>query len=133
MHDLLAGEFLLDLTHTTYPPYDKASWQTREYWKEATARPLEVLLALESEWGNRRSPMKNLADVMYDAAKLAAVRARAKVLVFASQGKSLENRKDLVGMLKNLREKANDSGTPWLLIDMPWELKKVAEIHFVLL
>ncbi len=130
------GEFMLDLVHTSYPGYG-ANWQSRGYWEDAMkARgKLELLLALESEWGNRFSSERNLVEVLTDAAKLAAVRARVKILLFASPGKGTtmeENRKELIGMISSLRKKADDLGTPWLLIDIPWEIKDVGDIRFEL-
>jgi len=114
------GEFLVDLTHTTYPDYSKDDYGTANYWTRAvkSARGCEVKLALESELGTFRNPDRSLAQVLEDAAKVAAFRANVKVVVFASEDGS---RKDQwVRMLEALRTQSKDSA-PWLWADVPWE------------
>lgn len=105
------GEFLLDLVHSTYPTYDRLPWESYAYWEKALEAPLEVLLALESEWGFQTDPQRNFASVMADASKIAAVRARSKVMLFAAPGKGEkfeENRARLLQALRNLRKRADD-------------------------
>ncbi|APR85776.1 Hypothetical protein A7982_11125 [Minicystis rosea] len=76
-----------------------------------------VRLGLESEWGHATSPTNNLERVLYDASKLAAVRAEAKVMVFGSTAPG--NHDDIVENLRRLRAASADAA-PWLWIDIPW-------------
>lgn len=123
------GEFLLDLTHTTYPVEEHGEgWD--EYIKRShVGDKLEVLLALESEFGKERSPQGSRGQVFDDASKLAVVRSRAKVMLFASNSRGgTENRDVMVRMLTALRTDHCD-GSPWLWIDLPW-LTAGYEAHF---
>lgn len=117
------GEFLFDLVHSTWQLYGN-DWGTEKYWKKALGRRKrlrpEILLALESEWGKRKGPARNLDSVMVDAAKLLHVQARAKLVLFASVDGP--NRGAILGLLRKLIS-ADQSGAHWLLIDMPWDAR----------
>lgn len=115
------GEFLFDLVHSTWPSYGEA-WGTKAYWDRALAgQPPELLLALESEWGHARNAETNLHKVLEDASKLLHVRARAKVMLFASN--SAANRDEIHGLLTRLIAADRTGLCTWLLIDMPWDVK----------
>ncbi|WP_148314177.1 hypothetical protein [Sorangium cellulosum] len=105
------GEFLLDLTHVDVEPMPV---MTQGGW---TAWATRIRLGLESEWGHQASPRYNIERVLIDAAKLAAVRAQAKVMIFAST--NTQNRDDIVECLSRLRSTSDDS-VPWLWFDIPW-------------
>ncbi len=102
------GEFLLDLVH--------ASWGT-EPWHEAVARPIKLRLALECEWGVENNTARATEEILRDAAKIAVIRAEAKVVVFASCNEAHHER--IVSLLTQLRAQAEDR-TPWLWLDVPW-------------
>lgn len=112
------GEFMLDLVHSTYPTYEKEDFYSMSYWSRALKGDLELLLALESEWGISASAEANVAAILEDAAKLAAVRARVKVMVYASTPRK-RIKYDVAKLLSNLRTAAADE-KPWLVIDVPW-------------
>ncbi len=109
------GEFIVDLAHTTYPGYDDDYW-TMKYWERTLdGGPCQVLFALESEWANLNEVTSRVA-VLHDAAKVAAVNARAKAVVFASRDGVHDA---LVNDIQRLRAVTRDV-TPWLWIDVPW-------------
>lgn len=116
------GEFLkLDLFVTSAPSYDEASYWSPAYWTSMLSGPsVQALFALESEWKGDR-PSDRYVYVMHAAAKLAAVRANAKAIVFASHKTDdpLDSRMRWSEDLKTLRERTADVA-PWLLIDVPW-------------
>ncbi|MCC6215235.1 MAG: hypothetical protein IT376_10220 [Polyangiaceae bacterium] len=113
------GEYLVDLAHSTWPGYAKP--RTRAYWNEALAPErepkLELLLALECEWGKVENARETLHRVMQDAAKLLHLAARAKVVVFS--GTNQQNSGDLLGLLRRLAAR-DPTRAPWLFIDVPW-------------
>jgi hypothetical protein len=82
---------------------------------------------LESEWGKWKNPESSLNMILYDASKLAAIRATAKVMVYSSQEGS--NRDQIVNELRTLRMQWNDT-SPWLWIDVPWEHARPRSIAF---
>ncbi|HEX4383028.1 MAG TPA: hypothetical protein VH083_08775 [Myxococcales bacterium] len=112
------GEFMLDMSHTTYPQYTAdCIYHSRPYWKNALSRPCEIRLALESEMGRFRGGDETYVRVLEDAAKLPAVRANVKVMVFASHDGG--DRAEIVDSLRDLRLQGRDQA-PWLWIDLPW-------------
>ena len=114
------GEFLCDLTHSTYPAYGiqgpKRFWR-QEYWNEALENPCLVQLVLESEWGKARSPGATRVAVLHDAIKVATIKAKAKVVVFGPRDQ--EAGKALMKDLRDLRDSSGDD-SPWLLVAVPW-------------
>ncbi|WP_437542470.1 hypothetical protein WME97_30215 [Sorangium sp. So ce367] len=106
-----ASEFLLDLTHVEVLPMLVRTGQ------EQSPRVSSVRLGLESEWGHATSTACNIERVLYDASKLAAVRASAKVMIFGSING--DNHSDIAESLRRLRKASRDSA-PWLWIDIPW-------------
>lgn len=113
------AEFLLDLTHSTYPDF-AGRYYSDGYWDECLLQEREVLLGLESEWGRFRDVLNTRVKVLEEAVKLAAIRARAKVLVFGSNG--TEQRDRLIADVALLRYRTRDEA-PWLLVDVPWRWK----------
>lgn len=113
------AEFLLDLTHSTYPDYS-GRYYTDDYWDECLLMEREILLGLESEWGRFRSVLNTRVKVLEEAVKLAAVRARTKVLVFGSN--STEQRDQLIADVALLRYRMQEQAA-WLLVDVPWNWK----------
>jgi len=109
-------EFLLDLVHTTVPrKEDGESYQ--EYWANVLEASCETHLALECEWGKSMSDKSSFGEVMWDAWKLAAVRASAKVMVLGtSDGSACE---EVMRAVSCLRTQSRDSA-PWLCVDLPW-------------
>src|SRR5262245_758093 len=119
---------MLDLVHSTYPPFGSA-YLSKAYWDRAVQNPLRIKLAMESEWGHELKGDLSLARILEDAAKVAAVRADAKVIVFASHSKR-SSRERVIDMLTSLRRQADPSErrrarepavTPWLWVDVPWD------------
>ncbi|WP_437660110.1 hypothetical protein [Sorangium sp. So ce1182] len=86
------SEFLLDLTHVEIAPMPVRTGHGQSPWVH------RVRLGLESEWGHATSPSYNIKRVLYDASKLAAVRADAKVMIFGSTNR--ENHDDIVESLQ---------------------------------
>lgn len=117
-----AGEWLVDLSYSTYPRYED-DWEKPAYWERvfAMAEPPEMLLAVESEWGSL-APGPNRCRILEDATKLAAVRARNKLMVFGSKDGGAQ-RNDILDHLRRLRDLA-DSGGTWLWMDVPWSWAK---------
>lgn len=111
---ITSGEFLVDLSHTTYPT--PVEYWDVDYWGNASKASLDVKLALESEWGDERSSKYGIPKVLEDAAKLCVLRSNVKVMIFAS---TKNTHKDYVEKLKNLRC-AHGDNAPWLWIDVPW-------------
>lgn len=114
------AEFLLDLTHSTYPDFT-GRYFTDAYWDEVLLGEREVLLGLESEWGRFGDVRHTRVKVLEEAVKLAAIRARTKVLLFGSNG--TEQRDHLFADVALLRYQARDAA-PWLLVDVPWRWKE---------
>ena len=56
-------------------------------------------------------------SVLDDAAKLAVMRAKAKVMVFGSHTSG--DQKEIVSMLQRLKDGSHDTAH-WLWIDLPW-------------
>ncbi|WP_164017861.1 hypothetical protein [Pyxidicoccus trucidator] len=110
------AEFLLDLTHSTYPDYIGRYYKDA-YWDECLLGQREVLLGLESEWGRCGDVRNTRVKVLEEAVKLAAIRARTKVLVFGSN--DTEQCARLIADVALLRYQVRDE-TPWLLVDVPW-------------
>jgi hypothetical protein len=113
------AEFLLDLTHSTYPEY-AGRYYSDAYWDECLLSQREVLLGLESEWGRFGDVRHTRVKVLEEAVKLAAIRARTKVLVFGSNG--TEQRDRMFSDVALLRYQTRDPA-PWLLVDVPWRWK----------
>lgn len=113
------AEFLLDLTHSTYPEYS-GRYYTDPYWDDCLLEEREVLLGLESEWGRFGDVRGTRVKVLEEAVKLAAIRARTKVLVFGSNG--TEQRDRMFSDVALLRYQTRDPA-PWLLVDVPWRWK----------
>lgn len=113
------AEFILDLTHSTYPDY-AGRYYSDDYWNECLIKEREVLLGLESEWGRFGDVLNTRVKVLEEAVKLAAIRARTKVLVFGSNGS--EQRDGLIADVALLRYRTRDKA-PWLLVDVPWRWK----------
>jgi hypothetical protein len=109
------GEFLVDLCHTTLPMADA---RVIDWWEQTLAGRVELLLALESEWGSVKQSGLNLRRVLDDALKLVIVRARVKAMVFSSRNRP--NQQDIVKALNRLRIAAQDQ-SPMLWIDIPWK------------
>lgn len=101
-------EFMFDLVHAT--------WDKRP-WLEALHVPCRLRLVLESEWGKSTSPTATTRMVLDDAAKIALVRADAKVMLFGSCRDG--HRNEIADALTNLRTQTGDPA-PWLWIDVPW-------------
>ena len=80
----------------------------------ALESPRRILLALESEWGKANNKQANYAMIMEDATKLAIVRARCKVLVFATVDQACHD--EVIKNVRSLRMQMSDK-SPWLLID----------------
>lgn len=114
------GEFLVDLTHTTYPlypPQGKHPYGSALYWTTALKQPCCVRLALESEWGRCGAPAVTRIEVLRDAIKVAAMRADAKVIVFGPDNATHGDR--LFCDLDTLRKQSCDP-SPWLCVSLPW-------------
>lgn len=113
-----AGEFLVDLSHSTFPRYDQHAWGTEAYWEKAYETPPLLKLALESEMGVSRSEPATTHKVMEDAAKLFVLQARIKVMVFAST--SVGNRGTIVSLADSMATCDPSRPECWLWIDLPW-------------
>ncbi len=120
------GEFLVDHCHGSFPD-GLRDGSDSDFWKDLLLRPCRIDLALESEWGKWKNPESSLNMILYDASKLAAIRATAKVMVYSSQEGS--NRDQIVNELRTLRMQWNDT-SPWLWIDVPWEHARPRSIAF---
>lgn len=107
------GEFIFDHCQMRFPK-TKAIKNVDARWREALEEKgsCELLLAMESEWGN-------VVDVLEDAHKLAVVRAKVKILVFESKKTAV--RGDVIDKVEKLRSSAKDTD-PWLIIDVPRKL-----------
>ncbi len=115
-----SGEFLVDLTHSTYPQYPpigKYPYWRSEYWDAALQARCCVRLALESEWGRVGAPSQTRVAVLQDAIKVAAIRANVKVIVFGPHDTA--HGEKVFADLEMLREQAEDSA-PWLCVSLPW-------------
>jgi hypothetical protein len=108
-------EYMLDQCHTTFPSIE-ADEDREERWERALQSPLEMRLALESEWARDCSVGEHFARVLDDAWKVALVRANAKVVIFASTNRLGQSR--IVDVLHRLRACSSDDA-PWLWIDVP--------------
>ncbi len=114
------GEFLVDLCHTTFPKYEEG-WGTAAYWAKAFDSAREapsIRLALEREFGSSKDAGRNLHQVMEDASKLFALRARVKVMVFASVNR--DNREKILHLARQIAGHDRGSETTWVWIDLPW-------------
>lgn len=121
--DSRAGEFLVDHCQFRAPPRgEDETWL--DWYQRAFGEDTELVLALESEWGKRGTKSLSTSLVLDDAMKLAVLRARAKVIVFASRdGTNRQSTLDLLGkMRRSLRDEA-----PWLWIDLPWRAVRGGE------
>jgi hypothetical protein len=113
------GEFLVDYCHTTYPAKETGEeWPSSRWWSRAIRGQCELLLAMESEWGKCKNSELSHVMILDDACKLAAIRAKVKVMIFSSQERN--DRNEIVNLLSRLRSAARDT-SPWLWIDIPWE------------
>jgi hypothetical protein len=101
-------EFMFDLVHAT--------WDKRP-WVDAIGAPCKLRLVLESEWGKGNSPSSTTSMILDDAAKIAIVRADAKVMLFGSCRDG--HRNEIAEVLTKLRRQTDDPA-PWLWIDVPW-------------
>ena len=99
---------MFDLVHATW---DKGPW------KKALRAPCKLRLVLESEWGKSSSPATTISMVLDDAAKIAAARADAKMMLFGSCKDG--HRSEIIDALATLRRQSDD-GAPWLWVDVPW-------------
>jgi hypothetical protein len=122
------GEFLADLTHSTYPRYSPHGYWTREYWTKALGQKCLVRLALESEWGKAGKPTATYVEVLKDAIKIAAIRADVKVMIFGPD--TTAEGDELISRLEVLRESSQDP-SPWLVVAFPW--KELAAARFEVL
>jgi hypothetical protein len=118
------GEFLVDHCHVAERRYDggesvenQLAWY-RDATVSASSQTMRIELALESEWGKSKDEDLSLIMVLDDASKLAALRAKSKVMIFGTKDGSACGR--FVEMLSRLRTAWGDSETPWLLVDLPW-------------
>jgi hypothetical protein len=116
------SEFLVDLLHTTHPRYANHPFYSREYWDAALRMPFRGLLAVESEFGKQGAVALTRSMILEDAAKLAIVRADAKVMLFGTTRGGPQT-KDLLRDLRLLRKQAQDA-SPWLFVDVPWDRTK---------
>lgn len=115
--DSRAGEFLVDHCHFSAPARgENESWLS--WYHRAFNEKTELVLALESEWGKRGTKALATSLVLDDAMKLAVLRARAKVIVFASRDGS--SRQSTLDLVSKMRRSLGDE-TPWLWIDLPWQ------------
>lgn len=106
------------LSHLSHPSFAECHPYGYAYWERAfEAERLETRLALACEWGGGGRPAARYGRVMLAASDLAGLDARAKAIVFASDGEE-EHRRVVVG-LGHLRLAAWDA-RPWLWVDVPW-------------
>jgi len=115
-----AGEFLVDLCHTTYPNEPLTWHASQDYWSRAVTGSRCMTLALESEWGDSRSRDASRNLILDDAAKLAFLRAKTKILLFSTNDKTGREFCDIEGHVSLLRASTGDTA-PWLLADVPWD------------
>jgi hypothetical protein len=115
-----AGEFLVDLSHSTYPLYSQDRYSSEAYWEKALKQECRVRLALECEWGKEKNARATRVEVFKDAIKIAAMNADVKVMVFGPRTHAHGLR--LMEDLKNLRMRSGDTA-PWLLVAFPWKEK----------
>ena len=112
------GEWLIDLIHTSYPPYKgKGYWKSLLDENNNVESDWTILLALESEWGRSDSQPVRREMVLDDASKLTALRSAVKVLV-TSMPK--EHAISLERDVEVLRRCTGDDA-PWLWINLPSE------------
>jgi hypothetical protein len=110
-------EFLVDLCHTSYPPYAAGeSWPCLPWYERTLDGSAKIKLALESEWGKWGVADQSLVMVLDDACKLAVLRAQTKVIIFASHWD--DDRERAAKQLERLRRCHADTD-PWLWIDVP--------------
>lgn len=117
-----AGEFMVDLTHSTYPTYHQLSPDRLPYWKVAVEKGggLHIKLALESEWGEESSEDATAVAVLEDAIKIAAMRAQVKVMVYGCEDKG--HHSEILDLLRKLRTQTADEA-PWLCVSVPWSVE----------
>jgi len=120
-----AGEFLVDLSHSSFPRYQQAGWSGVDYWNQVFQRDQAgqsqeraLKLVLESEFGSQQSSDLNLHRVMEDACKLWMVKASIKVMVFASTDG--DNRTNIMRFAQEVIAADTTAGRVWVWIDLPW-------------
>jgi len=102
------GEFLVDQCHITSSlPW--RGWKGR--WPESPRECCEVRLALECEWGKYNNRKENVAAVLDDACKVAMVRAKSKVIIFATRHDLAGEDEDRTPIVDNLRSLRMNSRT----------------------
>jgi len=115
------GEFIVDHCHTTYPFHGEDSrWPSPNYYKRAFEGLCEIKLALESERGKWANSETSLAMVLDDACKLAVLRAKVKVMIFASHPGKPDSVPEALAKLR----KCHQDTVPWLWIDVPNEPRR---------
>lgn len=115
-----SGEFMLDLVHSGYPGYQDG-YMTAKYWNRALLKgKLKLRFAMESEFGKEAEKKRTRFEVLHDAAKLAAVRAPLKLMLFGTT----EGGEETEAVKKDLRElrAGNDDDATWGWIDLPWNV-----------
>jgi hypothetical protein len=120
-----AGEFLVDLSHSSFPCYQQADWSSVDYWNQVfekdqagQSQERALKLVLESEFGSQQSPDLNLHRVMEDACKLWMVKASIKVMVFASTNG--DNRTNIMRFARQVIAADTTAEQAWVWIDLPW-------------
>lgn len=88
-----------------FPPGGKSFWNgkgVREFLCDYTYHneSHRVLLALESEWGTRRSPKKTVEKVVADFKKVVNMASPIKVMVFAYTGQG--NERDCLEAMRDM-------------------------------
>lgn len=117
------GEFLVDQCHVRAPkPQSGETWGA--WYDRVLTAPVEMSLALESEWGKVGTRGISTTLVLDDALKLAFMRATAKVIVFASRDGS--DRQPTLNLLSQMRWSVQDTA-PWLWVDLPWKAARGGE------
>jgi hypothetical protein len=127
------GEFILDQCHTTLQDPTHPREMTCGQWESACIASARLLLAMECEWGHKVDKDVSLGKILHDAWKLAVVRAKLKVMVFASHD-GASDRSRVQNNIAALRRSAGDN-SPWLLLDVPWrntdDSQDVIGVHFL--
>ena len=89
-------------------------------WEKVDELVLEDAGTARFEHHHREAGADLRLKFIEDAAKVAAVSARAKVIVFASRRGDQKEREEFTGRLERLRAAARDVA-PWLWLDVPWD------------
>lgn len=117
------GEFIVDQCHVRAPKlHSGETWGA--WYDRVLSVPIEMSLALESEWGKVGTRGISTTLVLDDALKLAFMRATAKVIVFASRDGS--DRQPTLDLLARMRASTHDNA-PWLWVDLPWKAPRKGE------